>query len=52
MVDEFVYELGREETDRRTREKIDGLKLTKEEWSRAEVFIDLLKVCFGFENRH
>ena len=45
VLDEFVYELGREETDRWTREKIDALKLTTEEWSRAEIFIDLLKVC-------
>jgi len=50
VVDEFVYELGREETDHWTREKIDVLKLIKDEWSRAEVFIDLLRVRLGFEN--
>ena len=47
-VDEFVYELGRDETDHRARAKIDSLKLTEDEWKQVENFIDLLKVSHLF----
>jgi hypothetical protein len=44
IVNEFVYELGREETDLRARSKIDSLRLSDDEWTEVELFIDLLKV--------
>ena len=42
-----MYEIGREETDFNKRAKIDALKLSDEEWTRVENFIDLLKVSFS-----
>jgi hypothetical protein len=44
FVDIFVYEIGREEKDLEKRKKIDGLKLTPEEWGRVKSFLDLLAV--------
>lgn len=44
FVNSFVYEIGREESDFNKRAKIDALKLSDEEWTNVESFIDLLKV--------
>jgi hypothetical protein len=44
FVDIFVYEIGREEKDLEKRKKIDGLKLTPEEWGQVKCFLDLLAV--------
>ena len=41
-----MYEIGREETDFNKRAKIDALKLSNDEWTKVESFIDLLKVQF------
>jgi len=46
VVDDFVYELGREEPNYQARAKIDSLKLTENEWKKVENFIDLLKVIY------
>ncbi|KAF5340659.1 hypothetical protein D9611_007287 [Ephemerocybe angulata] len=41
--DEFIYEIAREEPSFEKRAKIDGLRLTDEEWKRVEEFTSLLK---------
>lgn len=43
-VNDFVYELGHEESNHAKRAKIDALKLTEDEWTEVSSFIDLLKV--------
>jgi len=43
-VDAFVDELRWEEHDSAKRDKIRELKLTSEEWARADVFLCLLSV--------
>lgn len=43
-MNEFVYEIGREELDLEKRRKIDALKLTVDEWTRVEKMITLLEV--------
>ena len=45
-VDTFVDELRWEEQDSTKRDKIHELKLTSEEWTRVNTFLDLLTVCF------
>ena len=51
-MDEFVYEIAREESDLEKRRKIDALKLTEEEWKRVKLFMDLLRVCFNYAITH
>lgn len=43
-VNTFVYELGFKEDNLEKRKKINGLKLSKEEWGRVRMFCDLLGV--------
>jgi hypothetical protein len=43
-VDVFVYELGVKTEDLAKRQKIDALKLTKDEWRRVRAFRSLLSV--------
>jgi len=45
-VDSFVFKIAREEKDAAKREKLNGLLLTPDEWSRAHKFLHLLAVCF------
>ena len=44
FVNEFVYEIAREEMNLEKQAKIDGLKLTDDEWKWVKVFLDLLSV--------
>jgi hypothetical protein len=44
FVDTFVYEIGRAETDREKRAKIDNLALSNDEWTRVTLFLELLAV--------
>ncbi|KAJ3522295.1 hypothetical protein NMY22_g11953 [Coprinellus aureogranulatus] len=43
FVDEFVYILSREETNKEKRRKIDDLGLSEEEWQEVALFCELLK---------
>lgn len=44
FLDEFIYEIGRQEPDLKERAKIDALKFTKEEWQRVKLLIELLEL--------
>ena len=50
-VDEFVHKMARAEKDESKRRKLKALKLTEEEWERADKFAQLLAVC-TFEYSH
>jgi hypothetical protein len=40
--------MARDESDRAKRSKLDALQLSKEEWGRVQLFLDLLvvRLCF------
>ena len=44
FVNEFVYVLSREETNKEKRRKIDDLGLSNKEWEEVSLFCSLLKV--------
>ena len=41
--------MARDETDRVKRSKLDALQLSKDEWQRVELFLDLLVVSVMFD---
>ena len=43
-MDEFVYEIAWEESSLEKHHKIDGLKLSTEEWKCIKKLLELLKV--------
>ena len=45
-VNEFVFVIARDETDKNKRKKLAELQLDKEEWEQAKLFLDLLAVRF------
>lgn len=44
FVNDFVYVLSWEETNKEKRRKIDGLELLENEWQEVALFCELLKV--------
>ncbi|KAL1939290.1 hypothetical protein VTO73DRAFT_10093 [Trametes versicolor] len=42
MVDQFVYEIGSHEKDRKGRQKLLNLQLSEDEWDRVKICLDLL----------
>jgi hypothetical protein len=46
-VDTFVSHMARDEPDRSKRAKLDALQLSKDEWDRVKLFLDLLVVIVG-----
>jgi hypothetical protein len=45
-VNEFVFIIARDETDKNKRKKLAELQLDEDEWEQAKLFLDLLAVSF------
>ncbi|KAJ6563197.1 hypothetical protein B0H10DRAFT_1966223 [Mycena sp. CBHHK59/15] len=42
-VDTFIFEIAYDEKDREKREKLTDLQLTEDEWSRIDLFLNVLQ---------
>ncbi|KAG2047244.1 hypothetical protein BDR06DRAFT_976901 [Suillus hirtellus] len=49
LVDTFVYELGKKETNLMKWAKIDALKLEPDEWEHVKLFVNLLVILMSFK---
>lgn len=44
FIEQFIFEIARDETDQEKRRKLKALVLSDEEWKRVELLMKLLRV--------
>ena len=49
FLEQFIFEIARDETDQEKRRKLKALVLSNDEWNRVELMMKLLRVRFFFD---